>query len=169
MPKLKNRSSKFENRSPPDEFRIPGFQFPASIFQFPVSISFFNGSITPSPNDKLLAYSIANDPTNFNSYSVWICESGSTNPIRVTPLTTSGYLAPVWIDDSSLGAVRVSEKSCDAVILNRFTHKSKFVCALPTADLSWSPDRSRIICAREQLQTDQSVPHLMVIGTGVKI
>ena len=125
--------------------------------------------ITPSLNDKLLAYSIANDPTNFNSYSVWICESGSTNPIRVTPLTTSGYLAPVWIDDSSLGAVRVSGKSCDAVILNRFTHKSKFVCALPTADLSWSPDRSRIICAREQLQTDQSVPHLMVIGTGVKI
>jgi len=101
-----------------------------------------------SPDGKRLAFALASDIENPQRYAVYVMAgSGKEALRRVSPNDGRGYLAPVWIDRQTLGALRPSGAGYEAVAIPLRGGPARVLCRLPSDDVDWSPDRRRIVCA----------------------
>lgn len=66
---------------------------------------------------------------------------------RISPDDGQGYLAPVWIDEETLGALSPQPDGFQVVTLDLRTGKKQIIGHLPTSDCDWSPDRTQIVYA----------------------
>lgn len=127
-------------------------------------------SITWSPDGTRLAFSLTPAPLDQKQYSVWVLQIGSKEPPRrVSPSgDTRGYLAPVWIDSQTIGALRTAENGYVAVALSLKGLPPRDLCRVPSDDLDWSPDRKRIVCATAPIKRKPAaLTSLQVIPTGL--
>ncbi len=111
---------------------------------------------------KRLAFSVARDPNDPVTYSLWtLALDNSLANARaapgIDPSNKDGYAAAVWMDSRTLGAIRISQGkdpgsrySAVSIYLPPDPHRYSAVTTiaeLPSADMDWSPDRTRIVAA----------------------
>jgi hypothetical protein len=80
---------------------------------------------------------------------------GRAGGIRsLSPHDGGSYFAPIWIDERAVGAVRLAHGRYEAVRLDLERSGVDTLARLPGDDLDWSPDRTRIVCARSRAGDD---------------
>lgn len=127
-------------------------------------------SLAWSPDGTCLAFSLTPAPLDHKQYSVWVLEIGNNRPPRrISPMgDMRGYLAPIWIDSQTIGALRTAESGYVAVALSLKGLPPRDLCRVPSDDLDWSPDRKRIVCATAPTKGKPAAPTtLRVISTGL--
>jgi Tol biopolymer transport system component len=120
-----------------------------------------------SPDGARIAFSITPDPADLSGYSIHIGESrqGGT-PRRISPTDGMGYMAPVWVGNDAVGAVRTARSGWEAVLLPASGREAPRVLArLDGDDFDWSPDRRRIVCSLAA--RSEAIVRLKVVQTGL--
>ena len=112
------------------------------------SLSLRPGHFSWEKSGQRLAFTLTPDPIDYNKYEIWVIDRRTLKSKRVSPADGRGYLAPVWIDDSYLGALRPRKDSYDVVTINIRSGHTKLLGSLPTSDCDWSPDRKHVVYAQ---------------------
>lgn len=122
-----------------------------------------------SPDGKRIAFTIAPDAADRATYAVYVMSPGEGRlPLRISPPDGSGYLAPVWIDEERIGAVRPATQGWDVVELSSAGGVTPRVLAgIATDDFDWSPDRKRIVCASERRMSGSARGTTLIV-TGLR-
>lgn len=101
-----------------------------------------------SPDGAQIAFALTSDVSALQGCAIWVVDADGRGPARrVSPDDGRGYLAPVWIDARTLGALRPLGTEWEAVALPLRGGPLRVLCRLPSSDIDWSPDRRRIVCA----------------------
>lgn len=126
--------------------------------------------ITWSQDGRKLAYSLTPDGMDYDDYSLWMVNSNGFDNHRVTVKSGSGYFAPVWIGENALGALSINHNKLKAVIIDCNSNNLLWSYNLNSADCDWSPDRSKIVCARRssKLSSSWMETNLYLITTDIK-
>lgn len=106
------------------------------------------GHLAWSPDGQRLAFTLTPDANDYDRYALWIMNADGTGARRVSPSNGRGYLAPVWIGNTQLGALSPHAGRFDAVTLRLTDGAKRTIGELPTSDCDWSPDRSEIVYAQ---------------------
>ena len=106
------------------------------------------GHLAWSPDGQRLAFTLTPDANDYDRYALWIMNADGTGARRVSPADGRGYLAPVWIGNTRLGALSPHEGRFDAITLRVQDGAKRKIGELPTSDCDWSPDRSEIVYAQ---------------------
>ena len=105
------------------------------------------GHLVWSPDGCKLAFTLTPDANDYTLYALWIMNSDGTRAHRISPADDNGYLAPVWIDNSHLGALSPQHGKFDAVVLSLLDGHKRALGTIAASDCDWSPDRSQIVYA----------------------
>ena len=100
-----------------------------------------------SRDGRRLAFTLTADANDFSRYELWVWSIDTQTAIRVSPLDSRGYFAPVWIDRNRLGAISPDGNRFSVMSVNLTNNRSRKLGTIETADCDWSPDRSQVVYA----------------------
>ncbi len=103
--------------------------------------------ITWNPNGKSILLTLANDPLNARSYSLWIVTLSTGKFKRVSPADNSGYFGCAFLASNIIGALRKSHENIEAVAINPRNEKVSNICNVKTPDVDWSAKNSALVWA----------------------
>ena len=107
-----------------------------------------SGHLVWSPDGRRMAFTLTPNANDYTRYALWVVNSDGTGARRVSPPDGNGYLAPVWIDNSHLGALSPRRSKFDVVTLSlRGAGHKHLLGTIASSDCDWSPDRSQIVYA----------------------
>lgn len=119
-----------------------------------------------SPDGDWMAMAVTPDASRPKTYAIWIVGPDGTRR-RISPADGHGYLAPVWIQHGTLGALRMAGSGFDVVTLT-LSGAVRLVGHIPTSDCDWSPDRSEIVYASPVASLTTTAPTtLRILHTGL--
>ena len=108
------------------------------------------GHLVWSPDGRKLAFTLTPDANDYTRYALWIMNSDGSRAHRISPADGRGYLAPVWIDNSHLGALSPQHGKFDVITLSLLDSHKRILGTIAGSDCDWSPDRRRIVYALPQ-------------------
>ena len=110
-------------------------------------------AISWSPDGHHLAFSVAGDPRDLRTGTLWSVNLNSAGTSASSTLVAAsssgtGYTMPVWTDNTNLAAVRTTGKTSSALTTLKVAKPSRSdEIVLPSSDFDWSPDMSRVVAA----------------------
>lgn len=105
------------------------------------------GHLAWSPNGNALAFTFTPDPLDFARYEIWTVARDGKNAHRVSPRDGKGYLAPVWLGNERIAALRKAATGYDVASWDMQGGAPKTMGRVESADCDWSPDRKRVVFA----------------------
>lgn len=125
-----------------------------------------------SPDGSRLAIRLVPESDTYSAGQLWILEVNHADVLRrASPQDGLNYLTPIWINGSTLGALRGvpgKSRTFEAVSLSVETMtKPRLLCMLPGDDVDWSPDRKRIVCALSGKTSPNASTTMQIYETGL--
>ncbi len=107
------------------------------------------GSVVWSPDGKRIAFTLTPSARDYTRYELWVSDADGKNSRRITPRDGHGYIAPVWIGDSMLGALSPTVGGFDVITVRVGSAPGNVtrIGKIGGSDCDWSPDRSQIVWA----------------------
>jgi hypothetical protein len=124
-------------------------------------------SFSWSPHARRIALGLETTRQGRVRRSVWGVDVERSGRARQISPNRGDYYAPIWIDEDHVGAIRSQRGRLSAVALHVDGGPARLLCTVPTDDLDWSPDRSRIIASTNRPVPSDHATGLTTIETGL--
>jgi dipeptidyl aminopeptidase/acylaminoacyl peptidase len=152
-------------------WRIRNRDYARSLFPHTpdISVTPRAAHLTWSPDGQRLAYTLTPDANAYDRYEIWVTNADGSRPHRISARNGRGYLAPVWLDASHIGALSPRNRRYDVLMIDLVSGTTVRLGTIPSADCDWSPDRTRIVYSLPQgsQQAGNTPTSLRLFATGI--
>lgn len=126
------------------------------------------GRVRWSPNGERIAFTLTPDPLDFSRYEIWAAGRNGENARRISPKDGKGKLAPVWLDNERIAALRKEANGYKIMSWDAQGRNEQTLGEIETADCDWSPDGKRVVFATSQRNVKPATLKTLEIGGAAK-